>query len=462
MSNNKVKLLVASMGATLLISGCANLAPDVGEAKPNIPSSWEDGSGEKNNIGNINQWRQVIKNENLIRVIEGTLANNRDLKARLIEVDKIKKQYDIAEANRSFDIDGSASTTKGENGNRGKIEESKISVKAGYEIDIFNKAKNMSNSAWQEYMSKEFDFDQAKSEIISAVTQTYIDYLAEEKWLDLSTQTLETRIESYNLSKKKNELGLVSDLTLAKKEGLVEAARREVAKHKNSLKKNYQALNVFVGGNIDDYELEGEWGDILRNYISIARNLSSDVLLNRPDIKSMEAKLLAANANIGVARASRFPSIRITGEAGTISTEFSDLMSSGTGMWGITPSINVPIFNAGRLKKEVEIAELEKERLINKYESSIQKGFQEVANIITDYEMLSSQKEAIDREVKAANKAYDISKIRYDAGRDDYISFLDSERTLYNAQKEKIAIELAQQKVLISLYKGIGGVAKHQ
>lgn len=461
MKNNKLKVLVASMGATLLITGCTNLAPEETSVEKNIPDSWyKNNEGESSNsIGSVDEWRKVIKDENLVRIIEGTLENNKNLKISLLEVEKIKLRYNISESNRSFDIDGVLSASKGERGNQGTTEEWKAVGSVGYEIDIFNKARNLSDAAWQQYLSQGYEFENAKSEIISEVVRTYLDYLAEKKWLELSMNTLEARSKSYQISQKKNELGQVSDLDLAREEGLVEFARREVAKHQGNIDKNYQALNVFLNGNIEEYQLYGDWGEILNDYIEVTKNLSSDVLLNRPDIKAIESEMLSANANIGVARASRFPSIRITGEAGTISPEFSDLMSSGTGVWGISPSINIPIFNAGRLKTEVEIAEIEKEQLLNKYESSIQESFSEVSNIITDYEVLVKQKEAIDREVSAARKAYKLSRIRYDAGRDDYISFLDTERTLYDAEKESISIKLAQQKVLISLYRALGGTS---
>lgn len=239
----------------------------------------------------------------------------------------------------------------------------------------------------------------------------------------------------------------------------METARSDVALYDGAVKQLEQNLRLLVGESIDSYTFNSEWKDVLEDNTKLVSNLSSDVLLSRPDIKASEARLIASNANIGVARASRFPSLSLTGQAGTISSEFSGLMGSNTGLWGISPSLNVPIFNAGRLKAQEQVARIEQEKALANYEKNIQVGFQEVAVLLIENEKLNKQHEAQEEAVEAAEDAYNFSKIRYDAGRDDYLSLLDSERTLYATQIRKISLELAQQKVFVSLYKALGGIS---
>lgn len=452
-------LLVASIGA--ILTGCSTLTPEIPQATSNIPSKWtsEENKISDNKVIEVSQWKKLVKDETLFSLIEKSIENNRDIQVALLNVEKIKTQYQIQDSNRNASVTGTLSANRERIGDN-PISESWQAVGAvSYEIDLFSKAENLSKTAWQNYLAESYNYEVAKIALISEVSSTYLDLLANKEWLKISKETLDSRLSSYSLSEKRKELGQVSSLTLAQERGLVENARSDVALYDGTVKQLEQNLRLLVGESIDSYTFNSEWKDVLEDNTKLVSNLSSDVLLSRPDIKASEARLIASNANIGVARASRFPSLSLTGQAGTISSEFSGLMGSNTGLWGISPSLNVPIFNAGRLKAQEQVARIEQEKALANYEKNIQVGFQEVAVLLIENEKLNKQHEAQEEAVEAAEDAYNFSKIRYDAGRDDYLSLLDSERTLYATQIRKISLELAQQKVFISLYKALGGIS---
>lgn len=455
----KYTLLVASMGA--ILAGCSTLTPDIPQTNPDIPSKWttEKNRTSEKKVVEISQWKKLIRDETLFSLIEKSLENNRDIQIALLNVEKIKTQYQIQDSNRNASVTGTLSANRERIGNNPISENWQAVGAVSYEIDLFSKAENLSKTAWQNYLAESYNYEVAEIALISEVSSTYLDLLANKEWLKISKETLDSRLSSYSLSEKRKELGQVSSLTLAQERGLVETARSDVALYDGTVKQLEQNLRLLVGESIDSYTFNSEWKDVLEDNTKLVSNLSSDVLLSRPDIKASEARLIASNANIGVARASRFPSLSLTGQAGTISSEFSGLMGSNTGLWGISPSLNVPIFNAGRLKAQEQVARIEQEQALANYERNIQVGFQEVAVLLIENEKLNKQHEAQEEAVEAAEDAYNFSKIRYDAGRDDYLSLLDSERTLYATQIRKISLELAQQKVFISLYKALGGIS---
>jgi len=167
--------------------------------------------------------------------------------------------------------------------------------------------------------------------------------------------------------------------------------------------------------------------------------------------------LRAASANIGAARAAFFPSITLTGQFGYASEELSDVFSSGTEIWAFTPRLNLPIFQGGRLRANLGVANADRDIALAQYERAIQNGFREVADALALTTALAEQKTAQEALVAAATRAEELSRARYEGGRDSYFVLLDSQRTLYGAQQSLIATQLAEQVNRVALYKVLGG-----
>jgi len=186
-------------------------------------------------------------------------------------------------------------------------------------------------------------------------------------------------------------------------------------------------------------------------------SLSSLVLLNRPDIAAAEHQLRGANAAIGAARAAFFPSISLTANAGVTSTELSNLFNSSSGIWMFSPSINLPIFTAGRLSAQLDVAELRRDSMVAAYEKAIQTAFREVADALVARDSYRQQADAQQKIVEAASQYYQLASDRYQQGLDNYLTLLDAQRTLFGARQNLVSLRLAQMGNQVDLYKALGG-----
>ncbi|NIJ75520.1 NodT family efflux transporter outer membrane factor (OMF) lipoprotein [Xanthomonas campestris] len=189
----------------------------------------------------------------------------------------------------------------------------------------------------------------------------------------------------------------------------------------------------------------------------IPAGLPSDLLHRRPDILAAEHALIGANANIGAARAAFFPSIQLTGGVGRASDSLSSLFDSGNRAWSFVPRIDLPIFNSGRLRANLKVAKIERDIAVAEYERAIQSAFREVADALAVHAALDGRTSAQQRQVEAAQRAYDLMSARYENGVSSHLEVLDAQRTLYAAQQNWIGIRLARQSNLVTLYKALGG-----
>jgi multidrug efflux system outer membrane protein len=189
----------------------------------------------------------------------------------------------------------------------------------------------------------------------------------------------------------------------------------------------------------------------------VRAGIPSELLQRRPDIREAEYDLRAANANIGAARAAFFPTITLTGAVGTASTELSSLFDSGTSAWSFIPQVSLPIFQGGRLRAGLGVAQADRDIALARYEQSIQQGFREVSDALALTATLAAQRVALEQLVDAAQHAEDLSIARYEAGRDSYLTRLESQRTLYVSQQALITTRLSEQSNRVTLYKVLGG-----
>jgi NodT family efflux transporter outer membrane factor (OMF) lipoprotein len=185
--------------------------------------------------------------------------------------------------------------------------------------------------------------------------------------------------------------------------------------------------------------------------------VSSEVLLQRPDIVAAEHTLIGAYADIGAARAAFFPSISLTGSVGTASSSLNNLFDGGTRAWSFVPTLNLPIFNAGSLSASLKVAESERDIQVATYEKTVQTAFREVADALAERNTLSERMAAQQGEVDAYATSLRLSTERYRSGADSYLNVLDSQRSLYSAQKSLISLQLAEQGNRITLFKVLGG-----
>jgi outer membrane protein, multidrug efflux system len=456
-------LLAAAIG----VSACGILEPRLPDAAPEIPAEWPlppttaamvpgaaaPATQATADIG----WREFFTDANLEELIAQALANNRDLRIAVLNVEKARAQYRIQRADRVPSIDATGAMYRA--GNDGRTTET-FSASVGiteYELDLFGRVRNLSESALQRYLAQEETRRSAQLSLIAEVANVYLTLAADQEQLRLARATLATREQSYAITEKRHELGAVSGLDLSQSRTLVEGARADAARYAGQVAQDINALNLLVGAPVDPQRLPAGFADPVSGLAELPAGLPSEVLLRRPDVLAAEHVLRATNANIGAARAAFFPSISLTGSIGSVSTELSGLFDGGTQVWTFTPQVRVPIFEGGRLRANLHVTQADRDIALAQYERSIQQGFREVADALALTSSLAEQRSALQALVDAARQGEALAQARYSAGRDSYLVRLESQRTLYVAEQALISTRLAEQSNRVVLYKVLGG-----
>jgi multidrug efflux system outer membrane protein len=292
---------------------------------------------------------------------------------------------------------------------------------------------------------------------VAEVANVYLTLAADRDQLELARDTLRTREEAYRITQKRHEFGAVSALDVYQAGTQAETARADLARYAGQVAQDINSLTLLVGGPVEPALLPVGFDPSVTGLAALPAGLPSDVRLRRPDVLEAEHQLRAANANIGAARAAFFPTITLTGAVGTASNELSGLFDGGTGTWSFVPQVSIPIFQGGRLRATLGVARVDRDIALAQYEGSIQRGFREVSDALALTSTLAAQREAVERLVDAAAKAEELARVRYEAGRDSYLTRLESQRTLYVSQQALIQTRLAEQSNRVTLYKVLGG-----
>ncbi len=457
----KPLMVSLALAVSLVLSGCSTLEPRSTEVAPAIPSQWpatatagaQTATADVADIG----WRDFFVDPRLQAVITQSLDNNRDLRVAVLNVERARAQYRIQRADRVPAIGvqgqmtrsgGDAPVTEQFSANLGVVE---------FELDLFGRVRNLSQAALQQYFAEAANRRSAQLSLVAEVANAWLTLGADSEQLRIAQATLATYEDSLRLTEARRQLGGASALELSQTRTLVETARTDVARFAGQVAQDRNALVLLAGGPIDASLLpQAEVTDVA-SVRPLPAGVPGDVLLRRPDVMAAEHVLLSANANIGAARAAFFPSISLTGNIGSASSELSGLFDSGTRVWSFIPKLTLPIFQGGKLRANLGMATADRDIALAQYEKAIQSGFREAADALALNESLDAQLSSQQALVAAAEQAQQLSQARYDAGLDSFLTLLDARRTAYTARQSLVSTQLAQQSNQVALYKVLGG-----
>jgi multidrug efflux system outer membrane protein len=330
---------------------------------------------------------------------------------------------------------------------------------SSYELDFFGRIRSLKDQALEQYLGSEEAHRSTRISLIAQVASAYLTLAADQGHLSLAADTLMTQRSTYEMDKRRFELGAASQLDLSQAQTAVDTARGDVARYTSVVAQDMNALTLLAGTPITDDLLPSAPLTTINAVRDLPPGLPSDLLQNRPDILEAEHQLKAANANIGVARAAFFPSITLTSSLGTASSQLSGLFDSGSRTWLFAPQINLPIFDGGSNSANLKAAKADREIYLAQYEKAIQSAFREVADALADHGTLDEQVAAQQSLVDAMSLSFKLSDARFQKGVDSYLVVLDSQRSLYAAQHNLITLKLAQATNRVTLYKTLGGGA---
>jgi len=467
----KTKSFLFLIIMTLIPGGCT-LAPEYTRPASPVPVDWPTGPAFQAPetvaaapTGAELKWQEFFTDERLQKIIETALRNNRDLRLAALNVERARAIYGIQRAELLPTINAVGSGSKERvpadlsRTGREMISE-RYDVDLGimsWEIDFFGRIRSMKDRALEEYLATDQARRSAQILLVSAVADAYFTLGADRENLKLAASTLEAQEASYKLIRKRFDVGLASELDLRQAQSLVDVAMRDVARYTQIVAQDKNALNLLVGSPLPPELLPSELGNVSPPR-EISPGLSSEVLLQRPDVLAAEHRLKAANANIGAARAAFFPRISLTATIGTASAELSGLFKSGQDTWAFAPQIVMPIFDA-RTWSAYDLTKVEKEMSVAEYEKAIQTAFREVADALALRGTVNQQIAAQQSLVNAFAETYRLSNARYTKGIDNYLSVLVAQRSLFAAQQGLIFLRLARVANLVTLYRALGGGA---
>ena len=448
-----------ALAVSLAISGCAMLEPRTTEVAPAIPSQWPATQSAEGATAAVDAlgWRDFFVDPGLQALIAQSLENNRDLRVAVLNVERARAQYRIQRADRvpALGVQGQMTRSGGDapvteqfSANLGVVE---------FELDLFGRVRHLSQAALQQYFAEAANRRNAQIALVAEVATAWLTLGADTEQLKIAQATLATYEDSLRLSQARYALGGASALELTQTRTLVETARTDVARYEGQVAQDRNALALLAGGPVDDTLLpRGEITGV-SPVQPVPAGLPGEVLLRRPDVMAAEHQLLAANANIGAARAAFFPSISLTGSIGSASTELSGLFDGGTRAWSFIPTITLPIFQGGRLRAGLDVANADRDIALAQYEKAIQSGFRDAADALALQDSLQAQLTSQQALVAAAETAQRLSQARYDAGLDSFLTLLDARRTAYTARQSLVSTQLARQSNQVALYKVLGG-----
>ncbi|NKF20820.1 AdeC/AdeK/OprM family multidrug efflux complex outer membrane factor [Solimonas marina] len=459
------KFVLTAIAAAALTA--CSLAPKYERPEAPVPSNFDAAAtaGTQQTAADAIGWRDFFTDPYLQQLIAGALQNNRDLRVAALNVEAAQAQYRIRRADLVPAIDASGSHTSerypadlSSTGDSYVARSYNVGVGiTSYELDLFGRVRSLKREALEQYLSLAETQRSTQISLVAQVANAYLTLLSDEELLRVTQETLKSQQSSYDLSKQRFDAGAASALDLRQAQTTLETARANLAQYQRQVAMDRNALSVLVGGPLPAQMPPAEQFAKQDFLAELPSGVPSDVLTRRPDVLAAEHDLKGANANIGAARAAFFPQITLTGSYGTASSELDGLFDKGSSAWTFAPQITLPIFNAGANQANLDLAHVQKNIYVAQYEKAIQTAFQEVDDALVSRATYDDQLKAQQNLVQATQDAYDLAQARFKSGVDDYLTVLDSQRSLYSAQQGYVAVKLARLQNLVTLYKALGG-----
>jgi outer membrane protein, multidrug efflux system len=465
---------LAAALATLL--GACTLEPHY--YRPSSPVPALQGGTAGDTVAADIGWREFFPDPQLQQLIELALTNNRDLRVAALNVQSAQAQYRIQRADLFPTVDASGveqvqhipirvltsglppSVLSGAPLPTNGVTEHTYNVGVGFtnfELDLFGRLRSLNHAALQQYFSSGETRRSVQLTLVAEIATAYLTVRTDQTLLDITRDTLKSQEDSYALTQKQFSGGTTTELALRQAETTVDTARANIAQYNRQVAQDRDALQLLLGAPIPDGINFSGGLDNGNMVAELQEGIPSDVLVRRPDVLAAEHQLMAANAQIGAARAAFLPAISLTGNFGTESTQLSGLFKGGSRAWTFSPQISVPIFAGGANVANLQATKLARDTAVAQYEKAIQTAFREVADALVARGTLDDQLAAQQALVTASDVAYRLADMRYRGGVDSYLSALVAQVSLYSAQQQLQTVRLLRLQNLVTLYKALGG-----
>jgi multidrug efflux system outer membrane protein len=415
------------------------------------------------------KWFELFHDEQLQALIRTALVQNYDLRDAVARVEEARASLGITRSNQfpqfgasggvelnRFSRDGATplppSLLSSQNRNFGEASLNLLS----FEVDLWGRLRRATEAARANLLSAEENRKTVITTLVSDVATNYLTLRELDYELEISKRTLQTRQQSLDLTKSRQSGGVGTLLDLRQAEQLVDTAAQTIPVIEQEIEQTENQIHLLLGeppGTVP----RGQSLTAQEIPPEVPTGLTSSLLERRPDIQAAEQDLVAANAEIGVARAAYFPQLSLSGFLGGQSTQLASLFSGAHSAWTLAPQLAQPIFTAGRLKNNVKLTEAQREQALVQYEKTIQTAFAEVSNSLIAHQRTSESRAKQEELVYALQDRLRLAYIRYRGGVDTQLDALDADRDLFSAELSLSQIRLQELLTIVELYKALGG-----
>ena len=456
------------VGAAALLSGCSMVPLYERPAAPVAPD-WPAGTAKvadaESTVAAADiPWQDFIGDARLRELIALSLQNNRDLRVAVLTIEQARAQYQIRRADQlpslSAGVSGSRQPKADGSGDSASAYSAGLTL-ASWEIDFFGRVASLKEAALAQFFATQEARNAVQTSLVASVANAWLSLQTNTELLEVTLRTLNTREDSLRLNQLRFDQGVTSALDLRQAQSLTAAARATLAQQQRLRALDANVLTLLVGQPIPPQLLaaapaaQQEGSPAL--LADVPAGVPSDLLMRRADIRQAEQQLVAANANIGAARAAFFPRIALTAGFGTASSSLSGLFSSGSWGWTLAPQALLPIFDAGRNQAGLDSAQAGRAVAVAQYEKTIQVAFREVSDALAGRATLDDEVRAQQDQADAEADRFRLADLRYRNGVSSYLDVLDAQRALFATQQALARTQLAQRQNQVELYKALGG-----
>ena len=427
------------------------------------PSADSSSAGQADKAASLGdeKWWEVFQDPELQGLIRSALANNFDVRIAATRVLQARAQLGITRADQLPTLNAGGAINSTQNPKIGPIPsyeltQGQVTASAAYNLDFWGRYRRATEAARANLLANEWAQKEVIATLVSDVATNYFQLRQLDLELEIARRTLDSRRQSLQLTQTLEQHGISSLLDVRQSEQLVYTAATEVPDLERQITLQENAISILLGNNP---------GDIPRGLKlteqphspQVPAGLPSSLLERRPDIREVEANLVSANAEIGVARAQYFPQVSLTGDAGFESPALVNLFTGPAGLWNLTAGVTQPIFQGGRLKNNVRFAEAQRDQMLLTYQQTIQGAFRDVSNSLTAYHKNQEFRTEQEHLFASAQDAAHLSEVRFKAGTTDYLEVLTNETNAFSAELGLAQARGNELVSLVQLYQALGG-----
>jgi multidrug efflux system outer membrane protein len=454
----------AFLPIVVLVTGCSQ-APEYVRPVAPVPAQWPQQAAAADAPGAAGaDWNVFFPDPRLQALVAAALVHNRDLQVATARVAEARALYGVQKADRLPTVNlGASGNSARVPGDISAVGHPVISRRydvnlgmAAFELDFWGRVSSLRDAALANYLASEQAQRSFRLSLVADVVDAYLTQQEMRQRRAIAQETLRSREESRRLISRRREVGLAGDLDYLAAESAYQTVRSEIAALERQGAAADNALRLLVGGMPEDLpparKLTEQGGEA-----ELAVGLPAATLLKRPDVQAAEQALIAANANIGAARAAFFPRIALTAAYGTASNALSGLFAAGSEAWSFQPVLSLPLFDGGRNQANADLAEARKVIAVAQYEKTVQQAFREVADLLAARAQLRQQLDAQQAGEQSLGQRLRLTEARYQGGVASYLELLDAQREFLTAQQASVQLRRQWLSAGNQLYKALGG-----